>query len=335
MEVLGQPPDRPGRRRAAVVATAVAAVVVLTAVWLFAVEAWRARWPGMLIAFIVVAWPLVVAAWRPFLPAGWRWTLALAALLVWIDLLVDWWFQNPADLELAAPLREVGKVAGVVAASLLAARLPASTIQRGARAFLVALSSSVAVLLAVLVLFVAIGGGRDDSRRADAALVLGYALAPDGSPQPSLIARVDRAAELHKAGLAPRLVLSGGAARARKTEAGVMRELLIERGVPNEAIQLDIRARTTEENFACAMPILAGEPRARTVLLVTEPWHMRRALYQARRYQGDIELLPAPASASPEWQEVRKRSRHLFAEAVAYVFEPIRRIGGEPAVCPP
>ena len=44
----------------------------------------------------------------------------------------------------------------------------------------------------------------------DNAVTAGH---PDGSPQPGLIARVDRAAELHRAGLAPRLVLSGGAAR--------------------------------------------------------------------------------------------------------------------------
>ena len=329
-----QPADRPARTRAAAIAVALAAVLVLTAIWLFAVEAWRVRWPAMMIAFIAIGWPLAVAAWRPVLPAGWRWTLGLAAVLVWIDLVFDWWFQNPSDRELATPLREGGKVLAVIAASVLAARIRPSSVQRAARAFLIALSSSTAVLLVGLILFVAIAGGRDRSQRADAALVLGYALAPDGSPQPSLIARVDRAAELYRAGLAPRLVLSGGAARARMTEAGVMRELLVERGIPLQAIELDIRARSTEENFACGMPILA-EKAARTVLVVTEPWHMPRALYQARRYQGDVELLPAPAAQSPEWQELRRRSQHLFAEAVAYVFEPIRRIGGKPTICPP
>jgi uncharacterized SAM-binding protein YcdF (DUF218 family) len=328
-----EPADRPARRRAAAIAAAFAAVVVLSAVWAFAVEAWRVRWPAMMIAFIAIGWPLSVAAWRPVVPAGWRWTLGLAALLVWIDLLLDWWFQNPTDRELATPLREGGKVVAVLAASFLAARIRPGSVQRAARAFLIALSSSTAVLLIGLMLFIAIAAGRDDSRRADAALVLGYALTPDGSPQPSLIARVDRAAELHKAGLVPRLVLSGGAARAQKTEAGVMRELLVERGVPSEAIDLDIRARSTEENFACGMPILA-QHSARTVLVVTEPWHMPRALYQARRYQGDVELLPAPAPASPEWQQLRRRSQHLFSEAIAYVFEPIRRIRNQPTTCP-
>lgn len=334
MEILGEPVDRPPRpRRAAAIASVAAALLVLTAVWLFAVEAWRVRWPAMLIAFVAVGWPLIVAAWRPVLPSGWRWTLGLAAVLVWFDLLIDWWLENPSDRELVAPAWEAGKIAAVVAASWLAARVPPGSFRRGARASLVALSSACAVLLVGLILFVAIAGPRDHSRRADAALVLGFALAEDGSPRPGLIARVDRAAELHRAGLAPRLVLSGGAARARKTEAGVMRELLIERGVPNEAIQLDIHARSTEENFACSMPILA-ELNAHTVLLVTEPWHMPRALYQASRYQGDVELLAAPASTSPEWQGGRARSRHLVSEAVAYLFERVRRIKTEPTTCP-
>lgn len=330
MEVVGEPPVRPERRRGAAIAAAAAALVVLSSVWLFAVEAWRVRWPGMLVVFVAVVWPLVVTAWRPVVPHGWRWTLGLTAVLVWFDLLFDWWLENPSERELAAPQWEVGKIAAIVAASFVAARLPAGSATRAARAALIALSSAWTALLAGLILFVAVAGPRDQSRRADAALVLGYALADDGRPRPSLVARVDRAAELYKAGLVPRLVVSGGAGRAHKTEAGVMRELLIERGVPNEAIQVEIKARSTEENFACSAPLLA-QAGARTVLLVTEPWHMPRALYQGSRY---LELLPAPAAGSPEWRELRPRTQHLVSESIAYLFERVRRIGGEPASCP-
>ena len=329
----GQRAGRGARGWPASIAAAAAALVVLTLVWMFAVEAWRVRWPAMLIAFVAVGLPLVVAAWRPVVPFGWRWTLGIAALMVWIDLLIDWLLENPTDHELASPEWEAGKIAAVVVASFIAARLPPGVFRRRAAAALVALSSACAVLFTALVLFVAIAGPRDQAGRADAALVLGYALTVDGKPLPNLVARVERAAELYRAGLVPRLVVSGGAARNRVTEAGAMRELLMARGVPTEAIAIDLRARSTEENFACSVPILA-ELGARRVLVVTEPWHMPRALYQASRYQRDLELLAVPASRSPGWQEPRERTRHLISEAVAYLFERVRRIGGSPVSCP-
>lgn len=321
--------DSPPGRLASIGRVA-AAVLVLMGVWLFAVEAWRVRWPAMLVAFVVVGWPLAVAAWRPVLPHGWRWSLALAAVLVWGDLFLDWWLDLPSDRELAAPQWEAAKVALLMLASLAVERLPVRPARRRVTTLVIALSSTFTVLLVGLILFVAIAGTRDQTGRADAALVLGYALANDGSPRPNLIARVDRAAELYKGGLAPHLVLSGGAERAGRTEAGVMRELLLARGVPTEAIKLDTHARSTEENFACSVPILA-ELRARRVLVVTESWHMPRALYQASRYRGGLELLAAPAS-SPD--QARSRSQRLVTEAVAYLFERVRRISGDPVTCP-
>lgn len=317
----------------AAVLRAAAAMVVLAAIWLFACEAWRVRWPAMLVAFLAVGWPLAVAAWRPVAPPSWRWSLGIAAVLVWADLLLDWWLDHTADQELAALEWELPRIALLVAASFAVTRLRRTPLVRRLRAALIALSSTFAVLLAGLVLFVAVAGPRDQSRRADAALVLGYALADDGSPRPGMVARVDRAAELYRAGLAPHLVLSGGGDRAGRTEAGVMRELLVARGVPTEAITIDTHSRSTEENFACSVPLLA-ELHARAVLLVSEPWHMPRALYQGARYAGDIELLPAPADRSPGWQEPRQRAQHLVSEAVAYLVERMRRIGGSPAHCP-
>ena len=155
--------------------------------------------------------------------------------------------------------------------------------------------------------------------------------------RPELVARVDRAAELYHAGLAPHLVLtgsSGGSREVGRTEAGVMRELLVARGVPTEAIEVETHARSTEENFACSMPLLTAR-KARKVLVVTDPWHMPRALYQGSRYAGDMELIASPASRSPEWTRGRKRIQHLVGEGIAYLFERVRRIGGTPTTCPP
>ncbi len=333
----GLQPERKSRRRLLAVARAAVALVVLAAIWLFASEAWRVRWPAMLIAFIAVGWPLAVAAWRPVAPLGWRWSLGAAAVLVWLDLLLDWWLETPSDRELAALQWEAPRIAVVIAVSFAVAHVRTGPFLRRLRAAIVALSSATAVLLAGLILFIAASGSRDHSGRADAILVLGREFFPDGSVRPEMVARVERAAELYRAGLAPHLVLTGstgGSNQPGRTEAGIMRELLIERGVPNEAITVETHARSTEENFACSMPLL-GERRARKVMVVTDPWHMPRAVYQGSRYAGDVELIAAPASLSPEWTRPRKRIQHLVDESVAYLVERIRRIGGSPTTCPP
>jgi uncharacterized SAM-binding protein YcdF (DUF218 family) len=326
-----------GLRRLGAVARAVAALIVLGAIWLFACEAWRVRWPPMLVAFVAIGWPLAVAAWRPVVPLGWRWSLGVAALLVWGDLLVDWLLELPPELELAALQWEMPRIALVIAVSFAVAHLPHRPVFRHLRAAMMALSSAFAVLLAGLVLFIAIAGPRDQAARADAVLVLGREFFPDGSVRPELYARVDRAAELYRAGLAPHLVVTGSTGGARQpglTEASLMRDLLVERGVPAEAIDVEAHARDTEENFACSVPILA-ERDPRRVLLVTDPWHMPRALYQGARYVGRVELVPAPANRSPEWTRPRKRAAHLVYEAVAYLFARVRRISDSPTSCPP
>jgi uncharacterized SAM-binding protein YcdF (DUF218 family) len=306
----------------------VAAVLVLGLTWLFAVEAWRVRWPAMLIAFVAVGWPLTALAWRSALPSGWRWTLALAAGLFAFDLAVDWWFELPPERRLATFEWDGPRLGLLLLVSALP--VPDRRALHHARTVMKAMSSAFAALLLGLVAFIGLSGPRDQSVRADAALVLGYALAADGTAQPSLVARIDHAAALYRQGLAPRFIASGGVARAGRTEGAVMRDLLIARGVPAEAITLDERARSTEENFACSAPMLLG---ARRVLVVTEPWHMPRALYQASRYMGDFDLLAAPAS-SPVWRDLRTRSQRLLSESVAYLFERVRRTTRDAAVCP-
>ena len=70
-------------------------------------------------------------------------------------------------------------------------------------------------------------GERDESRPADAIVVLGAAQY-DGRPSPLFKARLDHAVELYHAGIAPRLVLTGGKASGdRTTEAASARDYAI------------------------------------------------------------------------------------------------------------
>ena len=75
-------------------------------------------------------------------------------------------------------------------------------------------------------------GDRDEQRPADAIVVMGAAQY-DGRPSPVFAARLDHAVELYHAGVAPRLVVTGGKADGdRTTEAAIARAYAIARGVP-------------------------------------------------------------------------------------------------------
>ncbi|HTM21030.1 MAG TPA: YdcF family protein [Kofleriaceae bacterium] len=108
-------------------------------------------------------------------------------------------------------------------------------------------------------------------RVADAAVVLGAPVraGADGGLGPVLEERIAVGVDLVRRGLAPRLVLTGAG------EAEAMAARAVALGVPAEAILVEPRARTTEENAARVAELL---PEGAAVWLVTQPFHMRRAM---------------------------------------------------------
>lgn len=113
-----------------------------------------------------------------------------------------------------------------------------------------------------------------------AALVLGCAVWPDG-PSPTLRRRARQAAGLWHRGEVAVVVACGGLGRHPPTEAEAIRGLLLAEGVPDEAIRLEDRSRSTHENILFALPILAGLG-ARRVVIVTDVTHAPRARLIAR-----------------------------------------------------
>lgn len=147
---------------------------------------------------------------------------------------------------------------------------------------------------------------------APAMVVLGGGIHPSRSAvtPPNLESSADRvwyAAQLYHAGKAPLMVLSGGSDPITSvgTEADAMRELLLDLGVPDSALLLEGKSRTTRENAIYSAELLRSRG-IRRVLLVTSALHMHRAkkLFE----QQGIEVDPAPTDheARPlsSWQLV-------------------------------
>ena len=163
---------------------------------------------------------------------------------------------------------------------------------------------SVALLLAGWALTVALvwvtARGDDvadaNDRVADAIVVLGAAQYA-GRPSPVLQARLDHARDLYRRGLAPYVLLTGGRALGDiQTEAGAGRRYLRQQGVPDSALLAEHEGRTTFESMAHAADTLA-RVEARTVVLVSDPFHMLRLSVLARLH--GLTPLMSPTRTSP------------------------------------
>jgi len=118
--------------------------------------------------------------------------------------------------------------------------------------------------------------GNTERTRFDAIVVLGTPADADGNPTPWQLARVNEAVREYERGIAPRLILSGGAAHNRFVEAAVMARVAKAEGIPDSAIFEEPRAMDTIQNacFAVGMMKAHGWSSAE---VISEDGHLRRA----------------------------------------------------------
>lgn len=165
-------------------------------------------------------------------------------------------------------------------------------------------------------------GRRDEARKADAIVVLGAAQYV-GRPSPVLRARVDHAVSLWKRGLAPILILTGGTGVGDTTsEAAVARKYAMSRGVPDRAIVMEIKGRTTSESMRAVARIM-DDREQKSVILVSDPFHMLRLSILARRF--GLEPYTSPTRTSPITSNREEHWKYMVSESVkvplAYIFE--------------
>ena len=98
--------------------------------------------------------------------------------------------------------------------------------------------------------------GNTKLTRFDAIIVLGSAADEDGNPTPRQLARVNEAVHEYERGVAPRLIVTGGAVANRFVEADVMARTAHAEGIPENAIFEESEARDTIRNACYAVRIM-------------------------------------------------------------------------------
>jgi len=108
---------------------------------------------------------------------------------------------------------------------------------------------------------------------------------------------------LYKAGYSDRLVISSGFVYSFK-EAESMRALAIDQGIPADRIEIEPRARNTYENVAFVQQIL-DRHQWNKILLVSSPYHMRRARMVWSKVAPEIEVIPSPPQHAQFYEHTR------------------------------
>lgn len=140
--------------------------------------------------------------------------------------------------------------------------------------------------------------GVEDAPKAEVALVLGTQVGAS-----FLELRLDTAAALFGAGKVSRLLVSGSFDGGLYDEAGAMREGLIKRGVPDDAIVCDRAGYRTLDSVVRAHRVYGVE----TAAIVSQRFHVYRALFIARAEGLDAIAVAAPAPPSPKMRRVQFR----------------------------
>ncbi|NLF46373.1 MAG: DUF218 domain-containing protein [Syntrophomonadaceae bacterium] len=113
---------------------------------------------------------------------------------------------------------------------------------------------------------------------ADAILILGAYVLPDGSLSLMLRDRVTTGYELYENSKAPKIIVSGDHGRQDYDEVNTMKDFIKSKGVAGEDIFMDHAGFSTYESLYRARDIF----QVKKVVIVTQRYHLLRAVFIAR-----------------------------------------------------
>lgn len=126
---------------------------------------------------------------------------------------------------------------------------------------------------------------RDFEGHYDYIIVLGCGIIDNQYPTDLMSDRLDTAIRLYDSGAAGRILLSGDHRVDDYNEVAVMRNYMLDHGIPDEVIECDDLGLSTSETMQRASQLFG----VRSAVIVTQKYHLCRALYLARNYGIDCE----------------------------------------------
>lgn len=122
-------------------------------------------------------------------------------------------------------------------------------------------------------------------KKADAILVLGAQVRADGQPSTMLKERLNTGIQLYKEGVSDRIIMSGDHGSEDYDEVNAMKSYAIGQGVPSECIFMDHAGFSTYDSMYRAKDIFQAD----SLVVVTQQYHLYRALYDAMAFDIDVQ----------------------------------------------
>lgn len=114
----------------------------------------------------------------------------------------------------------------------------------------------------------------------DCIIVLGCQVHSDGTPSHMLEDRLRRGVALYELGAAPKLLMSGDHGTQGYDEVDAMKRYAVDAGIPSADVFMDHAGFSTYETICRAKEIFG----AQKVLIVTQTYHLYRAMYIAEAF---------------------------------------------------
>ena len=145
-------------------------------------------------------------------------------------------------------------------------------------------------------------------KHADAAVVLGAAAWGD-KPSPVFRERINHAIALYQSERVEKLILTGGTRKeGYPSEGEVARKFAIKQGIPSHDILYETRSKDTYQNLANTR-LLIQKHKLHSVIIVSDPYHMARAIAIAQDL--GIQATPSPTPTS-RYTEASEQTRWKF-----------------------
>jgi SanA protein len=152
-----------------------------------------------------------------------------------------------------------------------------------------------------------------EAPEAEVAIILGARVYSNGEPSPMLADRLETGVQLYKLGKVGKLLVSGDHGTTHYDETNAMRRYVLARGVPPEDIFMDHAGFSTYDTMYRARDVF----QVTSALIVTQQFHLDRAVYTARRL--GIEATGVPADLQPYANEARFAARDWLARCKAFL----------------
>lgn len=148
----------------------------------------------------------------------------------------------------------------------------------------------------------------------DCVIVPGALVYQNSTPSGMLQDRLDVALQIYEKGIVPKILVSGDHGTKNYDEVNVMRNYLIEKGVPAEDIFMDHAGFDTYQTIYRARDVF----QVKKAVIATQDFHLYRALYIGEKLSLELDGVESTLRTYGT-SSLKSRIREYFARVKAFI----------------